>query len=611
MCEASKIKIFINNQEVEVPDGITILEAAKKVGIEIPTLCYLKDINHDIGACRICVVKVEGEQDLVSACNTKVREGMKIFTHTPEVIQARKRNLELLLSEHHMDCPLCPRNETCELRKLADTLGVRILDLGKATPQYEIDTSSPSLVRNPNKCVVCQRCITVCKEIQSVGILELVGEGTNQIVMPSGGKPLNETLCVACGQCALVCPTGAITEKEEIDKLFEYLADPEKFVVVQTAPATHVTIGEAFGFEPGEDITGKLVTALKLLGFNRVFDTNWAADLTIIEEGTELIGRIIATLGEKEIKVNLFGETLTVSSEEFKGKPLPQFTSCSPGWINFIEGFFPEFLAHLSTCKSPQQMFGAIAKTYYAKKMNIDPEKMVVVSVMPCTAKKYEAARPEMCDAAKFWDNPNIKRDVDLVVTSREIIKAFRQVGINLRELPDSEYDPLLGASTGAGQIFGATGGVMEAALRTVYEAVTGKTLPKLDFEAVRGYDGIRQAEIEVNGLRVKVAVAHGLKNARTILEKLKAGEAFTDFHFIEIMACPGGCIGGGGQPIGTNTEIRQKRIKGIYERDKKLPLRKSHENPEIIGLYKEFLKVPCGELSHKLLHTHYSPKVK
>ena len=584
-----EVQLTIDGISVKVPEGTTILEAARKVGIKIPTLCYLngvglKHIKHDVGACRVCVVEVQGKNDLLSSCNTLVEEGMVVYTHTPRVLSTRKLNLELMLSDHHLDCPTCPKNGICELKSLCAELNIRSIRPKGQVKTYEIDSSSPSIVRNPNKCIVCQRCITACKVLQTVDVLELYGNGFEAIVRPVDGKSLIETKCVACGQCALVCPTAAIVEKDDTSLVWEALSDPKKHVVVQTAPATHVTIGEAFGLPRGTDITGKMVTALKMLGFDAVFDTNWSADLTIMEEAYELIHRI------KNNGV------------------LPQFTSCSPGWIKFVEEFYPDLIPHLSTCKSPQQMFGAVAKTYYAEKKGINPEDIFVVSIMPCTAKKYEAARPEMVSAQKYWNNPNVTRDVDVVLTSRELIRMIKEAGIDFANLPDSPYDPIMGEGTGAAQIFGATGGVMEAALRTAYEVVTGKTLPRLDFEEVRGMKDIKEAAVEMNGVTIKVLVAHSLGAARKLMDKIRAGE-LKDYHFIEVMACPGGCIGGGGQPIPTTVEAREERIKGIYERDKKLPIRKSHENPEIKAIYQEFLKEPLGEKSHKLLHTHYTPR--
>ncbi|MEJ5226482.1 NADH-dependent [FeFe] hydrogenase, group A6 [Thermodesulfovibrio sp.] len=587
----ANVTITIDGQKVTVPEGTTILKASEQVGVKIPTLCFLdhvglRHIKHDIGACRVCVVEVEGKGDFVSSCNTPVQEGMVIRTNTPKILAARKLNLEMMLSEHHLDCPTCPKNGVCELQAVCAELNVRQIRPQGEKKDLPIDDSSPSIVRNPNKCIICQRCITACKVLQSVDILELYGNGYDAVVRPLDGKLIIETQCVACGQCALVCPTAAIVERDDTWKVWEAIADPKKHVVVQTAPATHVSIGEAFGLPVGTDITGKMVSALKRLGFDAVFDTNWSADLTIMEEGYELIHRIK------------------------NGGVLPQFTSCSPGWIKFLEEFYPDLIPHISSCKSPQQMLGPIAKTYYAQKKGISPEDIFVVSIMPCTAKKYEAARPEMNAAAKFWKNPNISRDVDVVLTSRELIRMIREAGIDFAKLPDSAYDPVMGEGTGAAQIFGATGGVMEAALRTAYEVVTGKTLQKLDFEDVRGMKDIKEASVSMNGLTVKVLVAHSLGAARQLMEKVRADE-LKDYHFIEVMTCPGGCIGGGGQPIPTTVEKREMRTAGIYERDRKMPLRKSHENPEIQAIYKEFLKEPLGHLSHELLHTHYTPRGK
>ncbi|RDV83270.1 NADH-dependent [FeFe] hydrogenase, group A6 [Ammonifex thiophilus] len=570
------VSLVIDGQKVEVPRGTTILEAAKKVQVNIPTLCYLKDIGHDVGACRICIVEVEGQRDFVTACNTPVEEGMVVRTNTPAVREARRMTLELILANHPMECPTCPRNGNCELQSLAAQFNIREIRFPRVRREFPLDDSSVAIIRDPNKCIACRRCVTVCENVQTVGVLELQKVDGQAIVGVKGGVPLAETNCVQCGQCALVCPVGAIYERDDTDKVWAALADPTKHVVVQTAPAVHVTIGEMFGMPVGTDATGKIVAALRRLGFDAVFDTNFAADLTIMEEGSELLERIE------------------------KGGVLPQFTSCSPGWIKFLEHFYPELLPHVSSCKSPQQMLGPVVKTYYAQKKGIDPKDVVMVSIMPCTAKKFEAARPEM--------NASGYRDVDIVLTSRELGRMIKEAGIDFANLPDENYDDPFGTGTGAGQIFGATGGVMEAALRTAYELATGKTLPKLDFVEVRGMKGVKEAAVELNGKTIKVLVAHGLANARLLMEKLKAGE-LKDYHFIEVMTCPGGCIGGGGQPIPTTTEIREQRIAGIYERDKKLPYRKSHENPDIKKLYEEFLGKPLSHKSHELLHTKYTPR--
>lgn len=571
------VKVTVDGQTVEVPKGSTILAAAKKAGIKIPTLCYHEDLNVK-AMCRICVVEVVGARTLQSACSQPVSDGMVINTNSPAVRKARKINLELLLSNHPQDCLNCVRNQRCELQALADQLGVRQQRFhSKTRPEYQKDTSTAALVRDPDKCILCRRCVEVCHEVQSVGAIAPANRGINTQILPAGGVDLNDVACVQCGQCSLVCPVGAIYEQDHTERVWAALADPEKHVVVQTAPAIRVSIGEEVGLEPGEVTTGKLVAALRRLGFDRVFDTDFSADLTIMEEGHEFIERFT------------------------KGGVLPMITSCSPGWIKFIEHFYPEYLDHLSTCKSPQQMFGAVAKTYYAQKAGLDPKNIYVVSIMPCTAKKFECGRPEM--SASGYP------DVDAVLTTRELGKMLRQAGIVFSELPEEEYDDPFGITTGAGVIFGASGGVMEAALRTVYEVVTKETLPSVDFTAVRGLEGIKEAEIDLKGTKVKVAVANGLGNARKLMELIKAGKA--DYHFIEIMCCPGGCIGGGGQPIPTTNAIRKKRMEAIYKADAGLPLRKSHENPAIKTLYEEFLGKPLGEKSHQLLHTHYTKRGK
>lgn len=571
-----QVNLFIEGKEVQVPEGSTILEAAQKLGKRIPTLCYLKDIN-EIGACRVCLVEVEGARTLSAACVTPVTEGMKVTINSPKALRARRVQLELILSDHDMNCPLCERNGNCELQALAEQMGIReVRFVGKQT-EYPIDDSTPSLIRNPRKCILCRRCVSVCSNVQTVEAIAPVGRGFDTLISPSFETNLDEAACVKCGQCSLVCPTAAIVEKEYTNEVWAALHDPKKHVVVQTAPATRVAIGQEFGYEPGNINTGQMVAALRSLGFDKVFDTDFSADLTIMEEGTELLHRI-----------------------ENGGK-LPMITSCSPGWINFIEYFYNDHLEHLSTCKSPQQMFGALVKTYYAEKGDLDPADIVSVSIMPCTAKKYEAERPEMTDSGYA--------DVDYVLTTRELARMIKQAGIQFDQLEEEEYDAPLGISTGAGLIFGATGGVMEAALRTVYELVTKRKLEKLEFEAVRGMEGIKEAEVNLDGAVVRVAVAHGLKNARKLLDQVDAG--ISPYHFIEIMCCPGGCIGGGGQPIPTNTEIREKRIGATYQGDEAMTIRKSHENPAVQVLYKEFLGEPLGERSHHLLHTHYTKRDK
>ena len=568
------VKVRINNKELEVEKGTLILDAAKKAGISIPTLCYHPD--QEIKAnCRVCAVEVDGMKNLPSACATLVCDGMVVRTNTPRVRSARKINIELLLSNHNMSCTTCIRNGNCELQKIAAELGIRENTFDNIMVLQDKDESSPSIVRNQNKCIKCGRCIQICANVQGLSILDYTGRGHTSEVKPAYGRYLNDVRCVACGQCSTVCPVAAITEKEDVERVWEAINDPKKHVVVQTAPAVRVSIGEEFGMEPGEIVTGKMVAALRALGFDAVFDTDFTADLTIIEEGHELLKRIR------------------------EGGVLPMLTSCCPGWINFIEQYYPELLPHVSTCKSPQQMFGALAKGYYPEKIGKKPEDIFSVSIMPCTAKKYEAQRAEMRLDKKH-------QDVDAVLTTRELGRMLKQAGIEFSRLEEEEYDDPFGISTGAAVIFGATGGVMEAALRTVYEVATGKTLGSIDFKDVRGLKGIKEAAIELNGMKVKVMAAHSLSNTNKVMEMIKSGDA-SDYTFIEIMCCPGGCIGGGGQPYGATDELRNKRISGIYKADKELPIRKSHENPAIKKLYEEFLKEPLGERSHQLLHTHYT----
>jgi len=566
------VNLTINNKKVSVPEGTSILHAAKQTGITIPNLCYHPD--QEVKAnCRVCVVEVEGSKTLQASCATAVKEGMVVRTNTKKVRDSRKVVIELLLANHDMNCPSCSKNNHCGLQEIAANLGVRESRFENVLKLQEIDDSSPSIVRNQNKCIKCGRCIQMCNKVQGLAILDYIGRSDDVEVKPAFGWYLADVACVACGQCSVVCPVAAITEKEDIEKVWEAINNPSKTVVVQTAPAVRVSLGEEFGMDPGEIVTGKLVAALRTLGFDKVFDTDFTADLTIIEEGNELLQRI------KE------------------GGTLPMLTSCSPGWINFIEQYYPELLPHLSTCKSPQQMFGALAKGYYAEKIGRSPEEIFSVSIMPCTAKKFEADRDEM---SLDGENP----DVDVVLTTRELAKMLRQAGVDFNQLEEEEYDAPFGLSTGAAVIFGATGGVMEAALRTVYEVVTGKTLESLDFKGVRGLEGIKEAEVYLDGTKVKVAVAHSLSNARKVMELIKSGKA--EYAFIEIMCCPGGCIGGGGQPFGGTDELRLKRIEAIYKADGDLPIRKSHENPAVKQLYEEFLGEPLGEISHHLLHTHY-----
>lgn len=567
------LKVNIDGQNLEVAEGTTILEAAKKAHIKIPTLCYEEGLSI-YGGCRLCVVEVEGENLLQPACATEVRDGMIVRTHSPKVRGVRKTLFELIIASHDISCELncltCSRNGSCELRKVAEDIGITEIRLSPINKGYGEDKSSYAIMREPNKCITCGRCIRKCEEVQGIGIFTMANRGPATIVTTFGDKGMGNVECTNCGQCIHACPTGALHEVYHYESVWDVLHDESKHVIVQTAPAVRVAISEAFGDEPGTIATGQMVAALRRLGFDKVFDTNFSADLTIMEEGTELIQRI------KE------------------GGTLPLFTSCSPGWIKFIEHFYPEFLPHLSSCKSPQQMFGAIAKSYYAEKNNIPREDLVVVSVMPCTAKKFEAKRPEM------------DGDVDYVLTTRELAGMIKAAGIDMVNLEEEEYDRIMGTSTGAADIFGATGGVMEAALRTAYELITGKELEKLDFYDVRGMTGIKKAEVEIDGLTVRAAVAHGLGNVRKLMEMIKAGK---EYHFVELMACPGGCIGGGGQPIPTTDEIREKRIDSIYQIDKNKKLRKSHENPYIKKLYDEYLGEPGSHRAHELLHTHYTAR--
>lgn len=571
------VNITIDTRKIQVPKDYTILEAARYANIAIPTLCFLKDIN-EIGACRMCVVEVKGARSLQAACVYPVSEGLEVWTQTPAVREARKVTLELILSNHDRKCLTCVRSRNCELQKLAEELNIKDLRFEGETYRLPIDNFSPSIVRDPNKCVLCRRCVSMCKNIQGVAAIDANERGFKTIVSPAFHKSLNEVPCAMCGQCINVCPVGALREKDDTEKVWDALANKDLHVVVQTAPAVRVALGEEFGMPIGTRVTSNMIAALRRLGFKKVFDTDTAADLTIMEEGTELLHRI------KE------------------GGKLPLITSCSPGWIKFCEHNYPEFLDNLSSCKSPHEMFGAVLKSYYAQKMDIDPAKIFVVSIMPCTAKKFEAQRPELSSTGY--------PDVDVVLTTRELARMIREAAIDFTELPERHFDDPMGEASGAAVIFGATGGVMEAALRTVAEILNGKPADNIEYEQVRGIEGIKEATVEAGGMKIKAAVAHGLGNARKLLDKIKKGEA--EYHFIEIMACPGGCVNGGGQPIQPSdvrswVDVRAERAKAIYEEDRSLPVRKSHENPRIKMLYEEFFGEPGSHKSHELLHTHYT----
>ena len=586
------INLTIDGKKVSVPEGITLLEAAKQENVKIPTLCYHQDLCI-AGNCRVCVVEVEGWRVLPAACATPAMEGMVVYTNSPLVRRARKDVLALLVSEHSTQCTTCYRSTNCELQELAAEYNIDneiYINLLK-DKNFTIDKSSWAIEKDESKCIRCQRCVRTCAELQKVNALDVIKKGADMKIATFFDTVMSDVVCTNCGQCINRCPTGALTERRYIDEIWEALGDPEKHVVVQTAPAVRVALGEMLGYEPGHRVTGKMAAALKHLGFDSVLDTDFSADLTIMEEGHELIDRLKRKLVD--------GEDIA----------LPMFTSCSPGWIKFIEHNYPDYLDHISTCKSPQQMFGALAKTYYADKKKIDPKNMVSVSVMPCSAKKYEAKRMEMNDSGL--------QDVDMVMTTRELGHMIRQSGIDFKKIKEAKFDKFMGESSGAAVIFGATGGVMEAALRTAYEVITGREIPfnGLNVEPVRGMEGVREASVKLEnvlpdfsfleGVELKVAIAHGLTNAAQVMDNLVIGES--PYHFVEIMACPGGCIGGGGQPIPTNEEIRKARAKAIYTEDEKMTIRKSHENPEVIQLYKEFLGKPLGHKSHELLHTKYT----
>jgi NADH-quinone oxidoreductase subunit G/[NiFe] hydrogenase diaphorase moiety small subunit len=604
------VSIEINEKKFSVPLGTTILEACRQNQIHIPTLCHHEDLCV-AGVCRICVVEVEGMRTLQASCAFPITAPLKIKTTSSAVRRARKHVLDLLLSEHYGECYSCFRNNNCELQSLAKEYGVDHYNFGHIQhPRYEVDNSSYSVVRDMDKCVLCKRCVRTCIDLQEVGVLEAIGRSHDTHIGTFWDKPLAEVICINCGQCINRCPTGALRANDPRDEIWSAIDNPKKHVVIQTAPSPRAAICEEFGMEPGTSLTGEMNTALRRIGFDVVFDTNFTADLTIFEEGTELIQRLYNALVKKEQVA------------------LPQFTSCSPGWVKYLEHFYPDYVDNLSSAKSPQQMFGALIKTFYAKKKGIDPKDIVSVAVMPCSAKKFECNRPEMVDSGF--------KDVDYGLTTRELAQMIKEAGIYLPEMPKSHFDDPFGEASGAGLIFGATGGVMEAALRTVVEFITGKKIENIfanaDITPVRGFEGIKYAELPITevgpvpkliahlvpdwnwlkGATLKIAVVHGTANAKKVMDDIKAGGKFSECHFIEFMACPGGCIGGGGQPIPTTPEIRELRAKAIYDEDKSLPVRKSHENRHVVEIYNEFLTDgPCGHISHKLLHTHYVKRGK
>ncbi|MBS7196996.1 MAG: NADH-dependent [FeFe] hydrogenase, group A6 [Butyricimonas faecihominis] len=576
------ITLKIDNREISVPKGTTILEAARDMGIDIPTLCYmnLKDlcIKNAPASCRLCVVEVEGRKNLAPSCATRCENGMNVHTNTIRVLNARRTVLELMLSDHPSDCLVCAKSGNCELQSVAIKLGIREIPFEGEKTEFRVDLS-PSIRRDATKCIYCRRCEMMCNEVQTVGALGAVNRGFSSVVMPAFDQSLQDSECTFCGQCVAVCPVGALTELDHTNRLIKDLADPDKTVIVQTAPAVRAALGEEFALPAGTSVTGKMVAALRKLGFAKVFDTDFAADLTIMEEGTELLGRLGAFLnGDKSVK-------------------LPIITSCCPGWVNFFEKQFPDLLDMPSSARSPQQMFGSIAKTYWAEKMGIKRENLIVVSVMPCLAKKFECERDEF--------KTNGDPDVNYSISTRELAALIKQTNINFMQLEDEDFDAPLGESTGAAVIFGATGGVMEAALRTAYEIHTGKTLDNVNFEGVRGIENLKEATIDVDGFELKVAVAHGLGNARKLMNEIRAGKS--KYHAIEIMACPGGCIGGGGQPLHHgDSSLLKARTRALYTEDSEKSLRKSHQNPYIISLYEEFLGKPMSERAHHLLHTCY-----
>lgn len=575
------VNLVIDGKQISVEEGTTILQAALQNGIDIPTLCFLKDIN-EVGDCRMCIVEVEGRKGFATSCIQKVEEGMNISTHSPAVIEARKIVLDLILSNHHRDCLTCSRNGNCELQQLAVKFNVQGIEFEGETSKHEIDDKSPSIVRDFNKCILCRRCVATCKNVQEIGAIDCINRGFDSCISTTYDHSLNDVNCTLCGQCIEACPTGALKEKENIQDVWKKLKDEESYVIVQTAPAVRVALGEEFGMKIGTNVTGKMVTALKRMGFHKVFDTNTGADLTIMEEANEFIERVQ------------------------KGGVLPMITSCSPGWVRFAEKNYPENLENLSSCKSPHQMFGAIIKSYFAEKYNIPREKICTVSVMPCVAKKYECSRLEM--------EVDGLRDVDYVITTRELARMIKQANIDFVELEDNEFDLPMGEASGAAAIFGTTGGVMEAAVRTAVDTLEGKNIEKIEYTEVRGEKGIKEATLEIAGNTIKIAVASGLANAKKIMEQIKEGKS--QYHFVEIMACPGGCIMGGGQPIKSSktrstVDVAKLRKEAIYTIDKQSTIRKSHENPVMKQLYDEFLEKPGSHNAHKYLHTTYSKKEK
>lgn len=580
--KVEKIKLIIDGREVEAQKGMNILEAASVAGIEIPSLCYLRHIN-EIGSCRVCLVEVEikGAMTLQAACVFPATEGLVVYTASPRVRRVRRTMVELLLSDHHRECTTCIRNLNCELQNIADNLGIRNIKYTGEMKALPVQNKNPFIIRDYNKCIKCRRCEAICSKVQEVNVYSAQNRGYDTVIAPAFIQDLSQVACITCGQCVIACPTASLTEKECVESVWEALEDPDKYVVVQTAPSIQVTLGEMFGYPVGTVVTGKLVTALRRLGFDRVFSTDFTADLTIMEEAHELLARLE------------------------RGERLPLLSSCSPGWVKFAEHFYPEFLENLSTCKSPHEMFGALTKTYFAQKEGLDPAKMVVVAIMPCTAKKFEASRPEM--------GTGDYKDVDWVLTTRELARMIRQSGIKFQDLPEHDYDTPMGISSGAGAIFGSTGGVIEAAVRTAYYLTSGHELDLLDYEELRGFSGLKEAWVELKGRPIKVAIAHGTGNARILMDRLKAGE---QFDYVEIMACPGGCVGGGGQPIfGTrehkeiSLDYRHNRADALDRIDYSKELRRAHENPAVKKIYEEFLGRPLGEMSNKLLHTFYTPR--